>query len=59
MTYLSLLESQKKEREKFEQEEHQLKKAITECNSLFSLHDGDFLIKLQEFINNYKKENSK
>lgn len=56
MSYLQLLHQQKVDREKYEQEERELREAITECNNLFSLHDGDFLIKLKKFINDYKDQ---
>lgn len=58
MSYLNLLQQQKNDRDKYEREEHQLKVAITECNNLFSLHDGDFLEKLEKFIDDYKKQNN-
>ena len=56
MSYLNILESERKNREKYEKEDLLLRTAITECNSLYSLHDGDFLEKLQEFIKQYKDE---
>jgi len=56
MSYLNILEIERKNREKYEQEDLLLRTAITECNSLYSLHDGDFLEKLQLFIKNYKNE---
>lgn len=56
MSYLSLLEQEKAAKDKYEEEELLLRVAITDCNNLFSLHDGDFLEKLQLFIKNYKIE---
>lgn len=56
MSYLSMIIKQKKERDKYEEEQVDFKGIIMDMELLYQEFDGDFLTELKEFINKWKEK---
>ena len=55
MSFLSKLIKDKENSEKYNKEAQDLKECVLEINNLYTIHDGEFLLSLQEFLNQYKQ----
>lgn len=54
MTYLDSLKESKRIREKLEEDTFKLKTIVMDIHKLHSEYNGEFLEKLEEFLNSYK-----
>jgi len=59
MSWYAKLVKDKENKDKYEEETIILKQAIFEINNLYSLFDGEFLIELKAFLENYKRNKMK
>ena len=55
MNFLQKLKTEKIAREAYEQDERKLKDLIFTINNLHAIYDGEFLSKLNSFIDIYKQ----